>query len=188
MLKFAFLINVPGQSPQTYSAVYENSESYSLLAGVNGVEEGPEYLKELISQGYTLINLCGDFDDEITEKMQADAGEEIKIANAKYSLNELAKLNQLESADDYGIIIKMDGVENPETVCIESEECKTTAIFVKDMEQAKEAAVYMAEQNINLIELCSWFDKLMMEDIVEAIDGVVPVGTCGNMEIKITSL
>ena len=38
MLKFAFLINVPGQSPETYSAVYKNHKSYSIIAGVDGME------------------------------------------------------------------------------------------------------------------------------------------------------
>lgn len=183
MLKFAFLINVPGESPETYSAVYENDESYSVIAGVDGMEAGKEYVKKLVADGFTLFNLCGDFDDETTEQMRADAGEGIDIDHAAYSIDELAKLNQLKSFKKYGIIIAMDGVETPQEVVVDSEDCIATAVFVKDMKQAKDAARNLVSRKIDFIELCSWFDRLMMEDIVKAIDGAVPVGTCGDLDM-----
>lgn len=183
MLKFAFLINVAGATPETYSAVYENEESYSVIAGVDGMEAGKEYVKKLVSEGFTLFNLCGDFDDETTEQMRKDAGEGIDIDHAAYSIDELAKLNKLTSYKDYGIIIAMDGVEEPHEVTVQNDECVATAIFVKDMKQAKAAAKKLVKKRIKFIELCSWFDRLMMEEIVDAIDGAVPVGTCGDLKM-----
>ena len=38
MLKFAFLINVPGQNPETYCGTYENSESFNLVAGTDNMD------------------------------------------------------------------------------------------------------------------------------------------------------
>lgn len=184
MLKFAFVINVPGVSPRTYAAVYENSESYSIVAGVDGMEAAREYVKKLVADGFTLFNLCGDFDDEITALMREDAGADVEIQHADYSMDELVKLNQLQSFKKYGIIIAMDGVEKPHEVVLDSDECIATAVFVKDMKQAKEAARNLVKRKIHFIELCSWFDRLMMEEIVEAIDGQVPVGTCGDLEVK----
>ena len=181
MLKFAFLINVPGQSPETYSAIYENDESYSIIAGVDGMEAGKEYVRKLAADGFTLFNLCGDFDDEITEQMRADAGEGVDIDHADYSEAELEKLNKLESFDKYGIIIAMDGVETPQQRILECSDCKATAVFVKDMDHAKQEAARLVKENIGFIELCSWFDRAMMEEIVEATDGAVPVGTCGEL-------
>ena len=57
MLKFAYIINMPGQTPDTYSAVYENAESYNLVVGVDGVESAKDYVKGLSDDGYTLFNL-----------------------------------------------------------------------------------------------------------------------------------
>lgn len=184
MLKFAFIINVPGADPETYSAVYENPESCSIIAGVDGMEAGKEYVKKLTAEGYTLFNLCGDFDDDITEQMREEAGDGVDIDHAAYSIDELVKLNRLQSFKYYGIIIAMDGVEEPYETVIRNDECVTTAIFIKDMKQAKKAAKTLVDRKVDFIELCSWFDRLMMEEIVDYIDGAVPVGTCGDLDMK----
>ena len=77
MLNFAFVINVSGAAPENYSVIYENDESRSIIAGVDGIEAGKASVRELIGQGYTLINLCGDCDDDVTEEIRKDAGEGI---------------------------------------------------------------------------------------------------------------
>ena len=59
MLKYAFLINVPGQKPETYNGVYENSESYNVVAGTGDMEMAKEYVGKLTADGFTLLNLCG---------------------------------------------------------------------------------------------------------------------------------
>ncbi len=184
MLKFAFLINVPGVTPETYSAVYENDESYSIIAGVDGMEAGKKYVRKLAAEGFTLFNLCGDFDDETTQQMRKYVGEGVEIQHAAYSIDELVKLNQLKSYREYGIIIAMDGVEEPHEVTLKSDECVATAVFVKDMRQAKAVAKKLVQRRIKFIELCSWFDRLMMDEIVDAIEGAVPVGTCGDLTME----
>ncbi|MDO4546109.1 MAG: DUF6506 family protein [Bacillota bacterium] len=181
MLKFAFIINVPGESPETYSAVYENEESYSIIAGTGDMNMAKDYVKKLADDGFTLFNLCGDFDDEITEQMQEMAGDSVKIRHANYNLNELVKLDRLRTMRNYGVIIVMDGVEKPHEVVLRSKECDTRAIFVKDMPQARRAARRLVEKRVNFIELCSWFDTPRLEIVVKAIDGVVPIGTCGEL-------
>ncbi len=181
MLNFAFVINVSGATPENYSVVYENDESRSIIAGVDGIEAGKAYVRKLIGQGYTLINLCGDFDDKVTEEIRSEAGDGIIVENAKYTVDELAKLNKLESFHDYGMIIKMDGVDQPQWKSMENDDCALKAVFVKDMDQAKAAAVELVRKRINFIELCSWFDQMMMEKIVDEIDDKVPVGTCGKI-------
>ena len=50
------------------------------------------------------------------------------------------------------------------------------------MKQAKQAAIKLVEKRIDFIELCSWFDLLRMEAIVEATGNRVPVGTCGELD------
>ena len=181
MLNFAFVINVSGAAPENYSVIYENDESRSIIAGVDGIEAGKAYVRELIGQGYTLINLCGDFDDDVTEEIRKDAGEGITVENARYTIDELAKLNKLESFHDYGMIVKMDGVDVPQWRRLENADCALRAVFVRDMDQAKAAALEMVRKRVDFIELCSWFDQMMMEKISDETGGKVPIGTCGRI-------
>lgn len=181
MFKFAFLINVTGIDTKTYHTVYETEESYNIVAGVNGVEAGRKYAAKLVKQGIEVINLCGDFDDEITALIQQDAGEGVKVSHASYNLNELAKLNTLKSYRNYGVIIKADGTEKPHEVVLRSRQCDTRIIFVNDMPQARRAARRLVEKRTNFIELCSWFDILRLENLVVCIDGEVPIGTCAQI-------
>ena len=55
MLKYAFLINVPGQSPDTYKGVYENSESYNVIAATDNMDMAKEYVGKLAADGFTLL-------------------------------------------------------------------------------------------------------------------------------------
>lgn len=181
MLKFAFLINTPGQTPDTYSKVYENAESYNLVAGTPDMDAAKDFVKKLADDGYTLLNLCGDFDDEITAQMQELAGPDVKIRHADYLPEQLAKVEALPEFSRYGIVIVMRGVETPEDVIIDSPELYTHAIFVKDQEQANAAAKKLADEGMHDIELCSWFDKERTESVIEAVGGSCPVGTCGEL-------
>ena len=82
MLKYAFLINVPGQNPDEYKGVYENSESYNVIAGTDNMDMAKEYVGKLAADGFTLLNLCGDFDDAITAELREIAGPDVKIVHA----------------------------------------------------------------------------------------------------------
>lgn len=181
MLKFAFIFNMPGESPASCSGTYDNSESSSLIAGTDGMEQTAQLVKKLTGEGYTLFNLCGDFDDEMTAELKKAAGGDVKIVHADYLPAELEKVSKVEELTNYGIIIKMDGVENIEKVDVTCPECATTALFVKDEKQAAEAAAMLADQGALVIELCSWFDRKKTEAIIKAIGGRVPVGTCGEL-------
>ena len=57
MNKYAFLENVPDLSVDAYSDSFDDGEWLSLVAGLNGVDQVLEYAKELIADGYSLINL-----------------------------------------------------------------------------------------------------------------------------------
>ncbi|MDO4869016.1 MAG: DUF6506 family protein [Bacillota bacterium] len=179
MLKFAFLINVPGQSPETFCGTYENSESFNLIAGTDNMDMAEKYVASLVSDGYTLFNLCGDFDDEITGKMQEAAGPDVKIRHADYSPEELAKVEALPEFSKYGMVIVMRGVEEPTEVALSCEGFDAKAIFVKDQEQANAAAKKLADEGMHDIELCSWFTAEKTQEVIDAIGGAVPVGSCG---------
>lgn len=179
MLKFAFVISVPGHTPEDYCGTYENSESFNLVAGIDNMDMGIEYVGKLAAEGYTLINLCGDFDDEVTAKMQAIAGPDVKIRHADYFPEELIKVDSLPEFNRYGAIIVMRGVEEPNEVVIEAPDFYTKAIFVKDQEQANAAAKKLVDEKMQDIELCSWFTKEKTQEVIDAIGGAVAVGSCG---------
>ncbi len=179
MLKFAFLINVPGQNPDTFAGTYENSESFNIVAGTDNMEMAKEYVAKLVADGYTLFNLCGDFDDEITGAMQEAAGPDVKIRHADYFPAELAKVEALPEFTKYGMVIVMRGVEEPSEVALSCEGFDAKAIFVKDQAQANEAAKKLAAEGMHDIELCSWFTEEKTQEVIDAIGGAVPVGSCG---------
>ena len=181
MLKYAYLINVPGQSPETYSAVYENAESYNVVAGTNDMDMAKDYVGKLAKDGFTLLNLCGDFDDEITEELRQIAGPDVKIKHADYLPEQGAMVEALPEFSRFGIVIVMRGVEEPTEVVIDKPELYTKAIFVKDQEQANASAKKLADEGMHDIELCSWFDKEKTEKVIAAVGGAAPVGTCGDL-------
>lgn len=183
MLKFAFLIDIPGLTPKEYGKIYKNEESYNLIAGIDGNKYARKYVKTLISKGFTVFNLSGDFDDETVAQIKEDAGEDIEIHCARYSIDELFKLEMVEKLDEYGVIIAAPGVERPKQIILENKACKTIAVFVKDMKQAKYVAQKLVVRRVKFIELSSWFDRLMMEEIVDSIRGVIPIGTCGDLDL-----
>lgn len=181
-MKFAFIANVAGVTPETYSTVYETAGNYALVAGVDGMDAAKDYVKKLADEGFDLINLCGDFNDEITAEIQEIAGENIRIRHADYTVDEAVKLDFLDSFRYYGIIIMLDDVEKIHEEVLRSEECDAHIMFVKDMRQARNAARKLLEKRMNFIELCSWFDRLRLDSIVEATDNRLPVGTCGELD------
>ena len=180
-MKFAFIANIAGITPETYSAAFETEEAYNLIAGVDGMDAAKEYVKKLADEGYDLINLCGDFDEEITEELRGIAGETVEIQHADYSAEELAKLEKLESFKNYGIIIIDSSIDEAHEELLQSEACDAKVVFVNSIDMAKEAGKKLVDEGADFIELCSWFDKEKMEEIVEATENKVPVGTCGEL-------
>ena len=181
MFKFAFVINMPGYTPETYSTVWQDENEYNFVAGVDGIEAGKEFVKKLASEGYELFNLCGDFDTEVTAEIQNAVGESAEVECSKYTEAEAAKLGALEVLQNYGIIILVEGADGIEEAYLESPDCNTTVMFVKDMENAKLAAAELVEKGIDFIELCSWFDEEKLNEIIAATENKVPVGTCAAL-------
>lgn len=70
LLRYAFIINLPGADPRTCSAVYQNKECYCMVAGAGGAEMGKSFVRELLDQGYAAIDLCSDFSAEIVSQIR----------------------------------------------------------------------------------------------------------------------
>ena len=179
MSKYALIMNVPGESPDSYSAVYEKDENYELYVGTGSMDMAAELLKKLAREGFDHINLCGDFDDEITERFIEMSEGKIRISHACYLPEELEKLNKLPSLKEYGFISLTDGLEKMEKLELKSDECNTCIMLVTDMKMACQAANELVENGSAFIELCSWFDLEKTKAIIDSINGKIPVGSCG---------
>ncbi len=184
MFKFAFFINVPGVSPETYSKVFENEECYGLVAGVDGVDAAKQYASRLAGDGFMALDLSGNFSSKAVEEISEAAGESIRVCKAQYTINGLTRLSHITSAKEYGVIVKVDGLEKPRGVMMKSDKKCTTVIFVNDMAQAKKAAVKLVAMRVSYIELCSWFDQLRMEALDRIIGSAVPIGTSGDVYLS----
>ena len=179
MSKYALIMNVPGERPETYSALYDKDGNHELYVGTGSFEMATDLLKKLAIEGFDHINLCGDFDDEITNKFIEIGQGKIKISHACYWPEQLDKLNLLPSLKEYGFISMVGNLENEVTLELKSEECNAYIILVKDLEIACQGAIDLVEKGIAFIELCTWFDSEKTRAIIEAISGKVPVGSCG---------
>ena len=181
MNKYAFLENVPDLSVTDYADSFDDGEWLSLIAGLDGVDQVMDYAKQLIADGYSMINLCGDFIQEHVAELMKDAPEGTEVHYAAYLPEELRKLNALDQYVEYGQII-FGGVEDPVHLELQAPEMNTHTVFIKDLEQAIREAERFARAGVDGIELCSSFDLDMTKSIiaaVEAIDPRIPVGSNG---------
>ncbi|MGL4483873.1 MAG: DUF6506 family protein [Anaerovoracaceae bacterium] len=179
MLKYAFILNVPGENPQSFSTLYKTADSENLIVATESMEMTEDLVKKLAGEGYTLFNLCGDFDDEMTAKLKASIGADVKMHHAEYFPEEMEKLEKLPNLMEYGIIIEEARADQMVELYIESKECNARMIFAKDMETAKKAAKKLIEKGVMFIELCSYYDEAMTNEIIKSINGAVPIGSCG---------
>ena len=178
-MKFAFILNTDGGHPDTYKAVLQ-AEDFNAVYGVTGVEEGMEFAKKLVTEeGYDCVNFCGDFTAEQAAEIRAY---NVISREAVYLPEELEKVEKLEDLSEYGLIITEYGVKETTAFNIIDPACNTYIRFVPDIDSACEAAKELVETGVALIELCGLFDMEKTKAVIEAIDGKVPVGSCGLAE------
>ncbi|MCI8648230.1 MAG: hypothetical protein HFE76_15875 [Firmicutes bacterium] len=152
------------------------------MAGTSSFEMTRELVKKLDSEGYDLIDMCGDFDDEAVEKLLSITKSDMEILHADYLPAELEKIEALDSLQEYGIVVVMDGVEETQNFTLKNDACNIYVRFTKDLDAAKAAAKELVEQGVYFLELCSFFDKARTLEIIDAIGGKVPVGSCGELK------
>ncbi len=180
MMKLAYMINLPGYTPETYYGEYNTGESITRIVGTDNMEMAVEHAAKLAEEGFNLFNLCGDFDDEVTARISKAVGEGIKVRNAAYSPAELKKVEALEEFTRYGVIVVDPVVEEPVVLEVSSDDLYTKMWIVKDQDQAEVAAGKLSEEGMHDIELCSWFTEERTTPIIKAVNSdKIPVGSCG---------
>lgn len=177
--KYAFIMNSKTLTPDTYIGIHENAKNYYLITGVNSVQMAGELARELSEEGFSAIDLCGDFDEEKAAKVADAAGGEVEVRYARYSPFDAKRMDEMDSLGGYGLILMDSSLSETEWLRMESDEFNTTVAFVHSLESACFAAIKLVEDGINFLEMCRWFDEERAGIVIGAIHGAVPVGYCG---------
>lgn len=177
--KYAFIFESATMTPEDFTLVHQNESDYSLLAAVKSVKMAGEFAKKLVGEGIVKIDLCGAFNDETARKVGEEAGGRADIRYARYKDDDGKRVDELESLNEYGIILMDSSLTESEWTYKKSEEFNTTIVFVGNLDGACKAAKKMVDDGIIFIEMCRWFDEEKATTVIDAIDNAVPVGFCG---------
>ncbi len=80
---------------------------------------------------------------------------------------------------NYGFIMIDPAYTVEQSAELKADGFVTTVYCVQDIEMACGSAKKLAEKGVHLIELCGAFKEDMVTQIIEAVDGQVPVGNMG---------
>ena len=183
MLKYAFLIKEKVADPDDRILTCETGESLAAVCAAGDGVQAAGHVRGLRDQGFYHIDICGGFSDGELEIMRAAAERKADIRRAAYDLNGLVRLDRIGRLTNYGVIIRVGGLERPWEGVIRGRSRNIRVIAVSDMAQAKRAARKLMEKRTELIELSRWFDNLRMDAVAEAVGSNVPVGTCGPLYV-----
>ena len=173
--QYCFIFKGEGLSPENCSGSF-SSESFKVTVfGVDTFENAVHVAKKSVDSGVTLVELCGDFNQEIADQIRLAINNKATVRFVSYDPEELKKLELLESDENYGFIIMDEGLE-PDKNLIKLLDDSVYITGVSNIEQACECAKGLVKNNINFIELCSAFDQPEALAVIEAINGKVPVG------------
>jgi len=179
-MKYAFIMNSASLNPENYSIMYDNEGNQYYFTAVHGMKMTKELTQKLANDGYELMDLCGDFDEEKAQEVEAAAEGKIKVKYAKYTEEDQAKFEALEASNHYGIIVLgFDLTEDLVRLELKSDEYDTYITIVSKEEMAAQEAKKMVIEGIHFIELCGYFDSYKAEKVTKAIEHKVPVGYCG---------
>ncbi len=180
-MKFGFIFETEHNVGEDFIATSEVGDVLEKVIGIESTDMGSRAVEILSESGIRNYDFCGAFTEEQLEEYKKIYGEEYKFNLMRYLPEENEKLEKAEDLSNYGVIIRNADIEISQKEKLTCPTCDTTIYFVKDLEKAKEAAKEMVKEGIHFIELCAHFDKAKTEEIIEAIGGVVPIGTAGQL-------
>jgi hypothetical protein len=179
-MKYAFVMNSGTLNPENYSVLYEDEGNCYFFTAVSGMDMTRALVMQLAEDGYELIDLCGDYDEEKAQDISNVSGGKLKVNYARYSEEELEKFNALPSNDRYGILVLgFDLSKDIVRLELTSSEYNTYISIVAEEESAVAEAKRMQQEGIHFIELCGYFNAERAEKIRKAVGYKLPIGYCG---------
>jgi len=84
----------------------------------------------------------------------------------------------------YAFLMIGEGYNPAQVSTLDSGEFSTTVICVDNIDMACEEAEKLIGQGIELIELCGAFKGEMVDEVISAVEGKIPVGNMGMREAE----
>lgn len=178
MMKFVYMIKMPNLDPEHFIGTFEDADNCIVVVGMDNKDTAKELFQKYVAEGFALFNLCSGFTPEDAAEFEALA-EGTKVRAAVYNEEQAAKIGALKDFSKYGAIFVTPDVKETEEIHCAGPGFETTAMLIKDQETANAAAQKLVGDGATFMELCSWFDTEKTQSVVDAIDGAVPVGSCG---------
>ena len=180
MKVFGLILNGEGLDPASYNGSMKSSEFTAEVYGVSNEKDTQEVAEDLAARGAAFINLCGDYTADQAAALARHLNGAVKVSHVKYSPEEARKLEQLADFSEYGFIVHGEGFHpHSHSLRLEAPGCNTRLMGAERMEEAKEAARQMVNEGVLFIELCGAFTGEMTRQIIQAVNGRVPVGSAG---------
>lgn len=79
----------------------------------------------------------------------------------------------------YAFMMIGEGYTPAQVTTLDSGSFSTTVVCIENIEMACEEAKKLVPQGIQLIELCGAFKGDMIDAVINAVDGQIPVGNMG---------
>ncbi|ELR70648.1 Hypothetical protein C900_03629 [Fulvivirga imtechensis AK7] len=90
--RYAFIVKHKSYSSLYQRASLETDEFKTLIVGVSDTKEATEAIKQLLSEGVQVIELCGGFSEAEKDQIKQDIGGKIPLGVVKFDNEDLKKL------------------------------------------------------------------------------------------------
>lgn len=145
--------------------------------------QAPAVAHELAAQGAKLIELCGGISPAWRPKVSAVVGHDVKVSSVTFGIESLQPAAAYNQAFIDGkpplaafIILKRDAEPERDRFVTSFPPLDTHFIAVPDGATAAEVAARLAREGFGLIELYGGFSTEDVAEIIQAVDGLAPVG------------
>jgi hypothetical protein len=91
---FGFIVKGPGYSARVHRVAIDSSQFATLMIGVPNADDASGVVREMVSLGVQLIELCGGFTDDEARGLEREAGD-IPVGWVTYGPEKTEKLRAL---------------------------------------------------------------------------------------------